>query len=176
MKKSILVFLCMIMLVSFSLAWGKNIEKASGGKLCGKIGVGFNSSVAKLPALAGRYWITDVVGIEGFLGFKKNDERNQTDNRNYNDKDDYIIGIKFLYVVKSHKNFNVFSTLSLANVNERKVALYSQITGGVGIEWFVLNKLSLSTEAGISFVTEAGNISLETNVENIPRISIKYYL
>lgn len=170
MKKIRISFLFVIMLVSFSFAGQKNTESLTGRKLNGKVGVGFNASVAKLPALAGRYWLTDVVGIEGFLGFKINDNRNQ------NDKNDYAIGIKFLYVVKSHKNFNVFSTLSLANVNERKKGVYSEIRGGLGIEWFVLDELSLSTEAGISLVTEAGNISLETNIENIPRISIKYYL
>jgi hypothetical protein len=176
MKKLGLGFLYVIMLVSFSFAAQKNTERVTGRKLSGKIGVGFNSPVAKLPALAGRYWLSDVVGIEGFLGFKINDERNQKDNRNNNDKNDYAIGIKFLYVVKAHKNFNVFSTLSLANVNERKGAVYSEIKGGVGIEWFVMDELSLSTEAGISLITTAGNISLETNIENIPRISIKYYL
>jgi hypothetical protein len=176
MKKSGLIFLYVIMLVSLSFAGQKNTESETGRKLSKKIGVGFNSFVAKTPALAGRYWLTDVMGIEGFLGFKINDERNQNDNRNHDDKNDYAIGIKFLYVVKSHKNFNVFSTLSLANVNERKGNVYSVIAGGGGIEWFVLDELSLSTEIGISLVTEAGNISLETNIENIPRISIKYYL
>jgi hypothetical protein len=167
----------MIMPVSLSFAWQKNTESVIGRNLGGQIGVGFDSSVANLPALAGRYWLTDVVGIEGFLGFKINDERgHQNGSRNCNDKNDYAIGIKFLYVVKSHKNFNVFSTLSLANVNERKGNVYSRITGGVGIEWFIVNKLSLSTEAGISLVTNAGDISFETNVENIPRINIKYYL
>ena len=170
MKKSGLVFLYVIMLISFSFAGQKNTENGTGRKLNGKIGIGFNSSVANLSALAGRYWLTDVLGIEGFLGFKINDNRNQ------NDKNEHAIGIKFLYVVKSHKNFNVFSTLSLVNVNERKGAVYSAITGGVGIEWFVLDKLSLSTEAGISLVTDEGNISFETNIENIPRISVKYYL
>lgn len=177
MKKSGLVFLYVIMLISFSFAGQKNTENGTGRKLNGKIGIGFNSSVANLSALAGRYWLTDVLGIEGFLGFKINDNRNQEDNRNQNDKNEHAIGIKFLYVVvKSHKNFNVFSTLSLANVNERKGAIYSVITGGLGIEWFVLDKLSLSTEAGISLVTAEGNISFETNIENIPRISVKYYL
>ncbi|MDR3195526.1 MAG: hypothetical protein LBT58_01865 [Endomicrobium sp.] len=166
MKKITLTLFCVCTLASIAFAGSKNV--AAGRSLSEKFGVGFNSFVEKLPAIAGRYWLTDVAGIEGFLGFRIDDNRAK--------KNRYVVGGKFLYVIESYKKLNVFSVASLALHRGNETVCI--ISGGLGIEWFVLDDLSLSTEAGLSFSTDGagGTISLKTNVENIPKISIKYYL
>ncbi|MDR3306112.1 MAG: hypothetical protein LBS61_00295 [Endomicrobium sp.] len=166
MKKITLALLCVCTLASIAFAGSKNA--AAGRSLSEKFGVGFNSSVQDLPALAVRYWLIDVAGIEGFLGFKIDD--------NHANKNRYVVGGKFLYVIKSYKKLNVFSIASLALHRENKT--FGIISGGLGIEWFVLDDLSLCTEAGLSFSAggAGGTTSLKTNVENIPKISVKYYL
>ncbi|MDR1663012.1 MAG: hypothetical protein LBR59_01190 [Endomicrobium sp.] len=165
MKKVILTLLCVSVLISSAIAVQINV--VSERQLAKKIGIGFNSSVLHLPVLSARYWLTDLVGIEGFLGFRIDD--------NYADKNRYIVGGEFLYVIKSYKKLNVFSSVSLALYRRKKT--FGIITGGFGVEWFVLDNLSLSTQAGLSFsIGGGGTNSVGTNVENIPKISIKYYL
>jgi hypothetical protein len=164
MKKIILTLLCGV-LCSFAFAAQKNAS--SKRQLAEKIGVGFNPSVLYLPVLSARYWLTDLAGIEGFLGFRIDD--------NHVKKNRYIVGGKFLYVIKSYKKLNIFSNASLALYSGRKT--FGIIAGGLGVEWFVLDDLSLSTEAGLSFSIGCGGTnSIGTNVEDIPKISIKYYL
>jgi hypothetical protein len=165
MKKIIVTLLCVGVLGSFAIAVQKNAT--SERQLAEKFGVGFNPSVLQLPVLSARYWLTDLVGIEGFLGFEVDD--------NHVKKNRYIIGGNFFYVIKSYKKLNVFSKASLALCKEEKT--FGRITGGFGVEWFVLDDLSLSTGAGLSFsIGSVGINSIRTNVENIPEISIKYYL
>ncbi|MDR1244668.1 MAG: hypothetical protein LBJ98_01665 [Endomicrobium sp.] len=165
MKKIILTLLCVGVLVSFAIAAQKNAT--SERQLAEKIGVGFNPSVLHLPVLSARYWLTDLAGIEGFLGFRIDD--------NHVNKNRYMVGGKFLYVIKSYKKLNIFSNVSLALYRGKRT--FGIIVGGFGVEWFVLDEVSLSTEAGLSFsMGSGGTNSIGTNVENIPKISIKYYL
>jgi hypothetical protein len=164
MKKIIVTLLCGV-LCSFAFAAQKNAT--SERQLAEKIGVGFDPSVLYLPALSARYWLTDLAGIEGFLGFRIDDD--------YANKNRYMVGGKFLYVIKSYKKLNIFSNASLALYREKKT--FGIVAVGLGVEWFVLDDLSLSTEAGLSFsMGSGGTNSVGTNVENIPKISIKYYL
>lgn len=165
MKKIILTLLCVGVLGSFALAAQKNAT--SERHLAEKIGLGFNPSVLYLPVLSARYWLTDLAGIEGFLGFRIDD--------NHVNKNRYIVGGKFLYVIKSYKNLNIFSNASMALYRGKRT--FGIIAGGIGVEWFVLDDLSLSTEAGLSFsIGGGGTNSIGTNVKDIPKISIKYYL
>ncbi|MDR1103831.1 MAG: hypothetical protein LBK92_00495 [Endomicrobium sp.] len=165
MKKIILTLLCVGVLGSFALAAQKNAT--SERHLAEKIGLGFNLFVLRLPELSARYWLTDLAGIEGFLGFRIDD--------NHVNKNRYIVGGKFLYVIKSYKNLNIFSNASMALYREKRT--FGIIAGGIGVEWFVLDDLSLSTEAGLSFsIGGGGTNSIGTNVKDIPKISIKYYL
>jgi hypothetical protein len=164
MKKITLMLLCVGILVSFAVAAQKNAT--SERQLAEKIGVGFNSSVLHLSALSARYWLTDLAGIEGFLGFRIDD------NHDHVNKNEYAVGGKFLYVIKSYKKLNIFSNASLALY--RREETFGIIAGRFGVEWFVLDDLSLSTEAGLFFsIGSGGANSVGTNVENI---SIKYYL
>jgi hypothetical protein len=164
-KKIILSLLCVGVLSSFVIATQKNAVSES--QLAEKIGVGFNSSVLHLPVLSARYWLTEFAGVEGFLGFRIDD--------NHTNKNRYIIGGKFLYVIKSYEKLNVFSSASLALYRGEEA--FGIIAGGLGVEWFVLDVLSLSIETGLSFsIGSRGTNSIGTNVENIPKISIKYYL
>ncbi|MDR1122850.1 MAG: hypothetical protein LBL02_02365 [Endomicrobium sp.] len=165
MKKIILSLLCVGVLCSFAIAAQKNVTSES--QFVEKIGVGFNPSVLHLPVLSARYWLTELVGIEGFLGFRIDD--------NHTNKNRYIVGGKFLYIIKSYEKLNVFSSASLALYRGKET--FGIIIGGFGVEWFALDVLSLSIEAGLSFsIGRRGVNSIGTNVENIPKISIKYYL
>jgi hypothetical protein len=165
MKKIILTLVCVGVLDSFAIAAQKDATFER--QLAEKIGVGFNPSVLRLPVLSARYWLTDLAGIEGFLGFRIDD--------NYANKNRYMVGGKFLYVIKSYKKLNIFSNTSLALYRGKRT--FGIIAVGLGVECFVLDDLSLSTEAGLSFsMGSGGTNSVGTNVENIPKISIKYYL
>jgi hypothetical protein len=170
MKKITLTLLCISVLASFAIAAQKNAT--SERRLAEKIGVGFNPSVlpvlySTVSVLSARYWLTDLVGIESFLGFRIDD--------NHVNKSRYMLGGKFLYVIKSYEKLNIFSNVSLALYRGNET--FGIIAGGFGVEWFVLDDLSLSTEAGLSFSMGSGETnSVGTNVEDIPKISIKYYL
>ncbi|MDR2399813.1 MAG: hypothetical protein LBD61_05240 [Endomicrobium sp.] len=164
MKKTGLLLLGMILLGSVTFAGQRNTVLTR--PLTEKIGVGFSIPFANLPVLAGRYWLTDIAAVECFLGFRIDD--------NHNSNNIYTFGGKFLYVLKSYKNLNLFSAASLALCSEGTT--YSVIRTGLGIEWFVLDDLSLSTQADLSLRVGGGQTSLETSVESIPRIGIRYYL
>jgi hypothetical protein len=159
------MLLCVGVLGSFAIASQNNATSEK--QLAEKIGVGFNFSELHLSVLSARYWLTDLAGIECFLGFRIDD--------NHANKNIYIIGGEFLYVIKSYKKLNVFSNGSLSLYRVEKT--FGIIAGGFGVEWFVLDNLSLSTEAALSFsIGSEGTNSIGTNVESIPKISIKYYL
>jgi hypothetical protein len=166
----------MAVLVSFAFAGQKNTEMGAERKLKEKIGVGFNSSVGGVAALAGRYWLIDVFGIEGLLGFKIDDREYEYRGRyaDIKNKNKYLFDAKILQVLKSYKSLNIFSTASLVLFTGN--VTFGKITTGLGLEWFVLDDLSLSAEAGLCFNTGSGVTKLETYTENIPSISIKYCL
>ncbi|MCA6072147.1 MAG: hypothetical protein LE178_01170 [Endomicrobium sp.] len=54
------------------------------------------------------------------------------------------------------------------------IRIFNFLTG-VGIEWLVLDNLSLSAEAGFKFETGNGITSFSTDVNAIPSISVKFY-
>jgi hypothetical protein len=163
MKKAELLLLGVVLLGSVAFAGQKNVVSTKSP--AEKVGVGFSVPFANSPILAGRYWLTDIAAVECFLGFRMDD----SDSNNA-----YTFGGKFLYVLKSYKNLNLFSVASLALRSED--ATYGVVRGGFGLEWFVLDDLSLSTEAGLSLRSGGGQTSLETSAESISGIGIRYYL
>jgi hypothetical protein len=170
MKKFLLIVLSMTILVVPSFADGK-INRT----LKDKIGIGFNTintTCYSLSALACRYWLTDVIGVEGFTGFGiYNGGRGNT----------YVVGGKLLRMIKSYKSLNLLALTTLGlhgHGAENSHARYTHFNflAGVGIEWFVLDNLSLSAETGFKFETGNGITGFSTGLNTIPNISVKFYL
>ncbi|MCA6071232.1 MAG: hypothetical protein LE168_02410 [Endomicrobium sp.] len=166
MKKFLLIVLSMTILVVPSFADGK-INRT----LKDKVGIGFNTTYYRVPALACRYWLTDAVGVEGFTGFSIR--------KRYNT---YIVGLKLLRIIKSYKSLNLLASTTLElHEAENSRAPYTRFNflAGVGIEWFVLDNLSLSTEIGFKFETGSANVtnfSTDVNTITIPVVNVKFYL
>jgi hypothetical protein len=109
--------------------------------------------------------------VEGFTGFSIYD----------GDGSIYIIGGKLLGIIKSYKSLNLLASTTLGLHGHgagNSYACYTHFSflAGVGIEWFVLDNLSLSAEAGFKFETGNGITSFSTDVNTIPSISVKFYL
>jgi hypothetical protein len=140
--------------------------------LKGKLGIGFNaqdigSNGSK--ALAARYWLTDLVGVEGFLGFYTGGKDE--------DNGDYIFGGKLLSIIKSYSNFNSYVSVSL-NISQNSSNSYTTmgLAAGLGVEYFIFDRLSLSSEIGCQFNFEDSKLRVGTYADVIPQISVKFYL
>jgi hypothetical protein len=110
-----------------------------------------------MPVLAGRYWLTDEIGIEGLTGFKISSKDSDRINS-------FVLGGKLLRIIKSYSNLNVVvaTTLSINRTNDSRCVHGSSKSNSkfslqtclafivsFGLEWFVLDNLSLSAEAGL---------------------------
>ncbi|MDR3253442.1 MAG: hypothetical protein LBT07_00565 [Endomicrobium sp.] len=140
----------------------------------GKIGAGFNmhnvtQHKKNMPVLAVKYWISEIVGIEGFAGFDVG-----------NNESFYVIGGKLLGIIQSYKNFNIFTsaTMALDFVNPKQSKSYAGVSflAGAGAEWFILNNISLATEVGLKLSSGNSTTSVKTYADVIPNLSIKFYL
>jgi hypothetical protein len=168
-KKVFLAILSLIVLVVSVFAQGTINQNMKG-----KVGLGFNASFSDIPALAGRYWLTDAVGLECFTGFKTG--KNE-------DVDSFTIGGKLLSIIKSYKNLNLLTTttLGLDTTKYKKPVssdthTYFRFLICAGVEWFVLDNLSLSTEMGFRFTAGDGAAGFATAADRISDVSVKFYL
>ncbi|MDR1260053.1 MAG: hypothetical protein LBJ68_01580 [Endomicrobium sp.] len=170
MKKIGLIILFLVLLFIPTLSHGKLSHNA----LQGKIGVGFsvynmyNSNSKRdsfVPVLAAKYWVSDVIGVEGFTGFNAGD----------GDKNFYVIGTKLSWIVRSYEDLNIFTSAAMA-LDFMKSYTGVSIFAGVGAEWFMLNNISLATEVGLK--CNAGNniANVKIYADIIPNLSIKFYL
>lgn len=141
-----------------------------------RFAVGFSmvSSVGVLdkdiPSFAARYWFDRYVGAELYLGFTTGDSQ-----------DSIIAGGKVLGIIQSFDSFNVFvsATGAMGSIqyNGRGYNGFFKIAGAIGVEWFILKDLSVSTEMGIGFF-DAANISKQLGfyADWLPQVGLRYYL
>jgi hypothetical protein len=145
-----------------------------------KIGIGFSTTWEHAPVFACRYWLTDETGVEGFTGFRIN-------NKYYGCDDCFVLGGKLLRIIKSYNNLNVIASTTFSvncpnkskhtryvyNCNDEPyLNTYLTFLVSFGLEWFALDNLSLSADAGFRLTAGDSRIRFAT----YPEISIKFYL
>jgi hypothetical protein len=149
--------------------------------LAGKIGMGFNfisyrgfNGQDTAPALAARFWFDDNVGIEGTFAFSSGKH-----------SDLYYVGGKLLAIVKNYKTLNLYASFfggfgdASNNPNDEDASAFIfKIGAGLGVEWFVLDHLAVSTECGLAFLSNSnsnvGN-SFGVYADWLPNAGIRFY-
>jgi hypothetical protein len=148
--------------------------------LAGKFGLGLNfvsyrgfEGDKETPAVNVRYWIDDNVGIEGILGFSSGEFSYL-----------YYIGGKLVTIVKNIKSLNVYASF-FGGFGEAKNSRYDEdaayiykIGAGLGIEWFVLDCLSISSELGLALSSNSNsNVGNSFGIYGdwLPQAGIKLY-
>jgi hypothetical protein len=146
-------------------------QNTANQNLKGKLGIGFNTTWRHdlVPALVATYWLTDTVGIEGFTGF-------ETGNGSYDNS--FVIGGRALHIIRSYKDLNIFKSTALTfeSVRLKQDDSYTNMMaflGGIGLEWFVLGNLSLSTEMGLKLSSTGDGI---TRLSSYISTSVKFYM
>lgn len=141
-------------------------QAQTASNLEGLLGVGYVNRT--LPSISARYWINNKVGVEGLLGFEVGDGA-----------DLFLIGGKFLSVLKSYKEINVYAAgnISVGSLSDNGSETYTAFRAGagLGVEWFVLNRLSLSAEAGLEVGTGDNRTRFGTYAGWFPEIGIRFY-
>ncbi len=124
-----------------------------------------------IPSLNVRYFFDSNVAAELFAGFSTGDT-----------EDSFIIGGKAIALIQSFKNLNVYAAVTgacgaLKYGNRGATNGFFKVAAGAGIEYFILNNLSISAEAGIGFF-DAANISRQFGVyaDWLPQVGLRYYL
>ncbi|MDR1926495.1 MAG: hypothetical protein LBQ13_02275 [Endomicrobium sp.] len=167
-------FLAILFAVVFTVSTSAQVVAMQ--NLKEKIGIGFNTTWEHVPVFACRYWLTDDTGVEGFTGFRINNE-----NKYYDFEDYFVLGGKLLRIIKSYNNLNVIAstTFSVNCQNKSKSTScmhpdksYLAFLVSFGLEWFVLDNLSLSADADFRLTVGDSRIRFAT----YPEISIKFYL
>jgi hypothetical protein len=137
----------------------------------GKFAIGTNTTWIGNTALAARYYLTDIIGLEGFLSFR-------TITGSYSGRfgNAYAVGIKGLRIIRSYKRLNIYtsSTIGLHSGNASKQDV--TLIAGLGLEWFVLDNLSLSSECGLRLTLGNNFTRFTSDVDDIPNVSVKFYL
>ncbi|MDR0723864.1 MAG: hypothetical protein LBF23_01610 [Endomicrobium sp.] len=166
MKKVILTVLFTITLNVFVFA-----QEETTNSFKGKFAIGTNTTWIGNTALAARYYLTDIIGLEGFFSFK-------TANGNYNDRfgNAYVFGIKGLGIIKSYKKLIIYATSTIGLHSGRASQQDVTLIGGLGVEWFVLDNLSLSSECGLRLTLGNDFTRFSSDVDNVPNVSVRLYL
>ncbi|MDR1417914.1 MAG: hypothetical protein LBI80_01960 [Endomicrobium sp.] len=164
MKKLILTVLFTVTLNVFAQGEVPNSFK-------GKLAIGTNTTWIRNTALAARYYLTDIIGIEGFFSF-----RTASSNDNSGFGNAYVIGIKGLEIIKSYKKLNIYATSTIGAHSGRYSQQDVTLIGGLGLEWFVLDSLSLSSECGLRLTLGNGFTRFASDVDDIPNVSVRFYL
>jgi hypothetical protein len=165
MKKLILTVLFMVTLNVFVFA-----QEEVAKSLKGKFAIGTNTTWIGSTALAARYYLTDIIGLEGFFSFR-------TVSGNYNGRfgNAYVVGVKALETIKSYKKLNIYATSTLGLHSGSGSQQDVTLLAGLGLEWFVLDNLSLSSECGLRLTLGNKFTRFATDVDDIPNVSVRLY-
>jgi hypothetical protein len=166
MKKLILTVLFTVMLNVFVFA-----QSEVSNSFKGKFAIGTNTTWIRNTALAARYYLTDIFGFEGFFSFR-------TASGNYNDRfgNAYVIGVKGVRIIKSYKKLNIHATSTIGLHSGKPSQQDVTLIGGLGVEWFVLDNLSLSSECGLRLALGNDFTRFSSDVDDIPNVSVRLYL
>jgi len=140
--------------------------------LKGNLGVGFNSQFSPhdVDSISGKYWINNELGVQGLLGFKYSDSRDEID-----------LGGKVYFKIKDEENMHVdaIGGLGFARVDPDKgdTETATWLSVGVGLEYFFsgLPNLGFSTEVGLTIMDYDDDTSFGTTADSFIGAGIHYY-
>ncbi|MGA1842901.1 MAG: hypothetical protein ACMUIU_19975 [bacterium] len=163
-KVKLIAILLIIIFVSASNVAAKD--------MLGLFGIGFNSQLGSrdFSSISVKYWAGSRLCVQGMLGFQLAD-----------DVDEFKIGGKGLYVIKTEENMNVYvgGGLGIVNTdpNQEKSDTSFLISGVLGLEYFFsgLPNLGFSTELGLIFSDYKDNDSVGTGAYTFLSAGIHYY-
>ncbi|MDR1523407.1 MAG: hypothetical protein LBS29_05620 [Endomicrobium sp.] len=137
----------------------------------GRIALGTNTTWIGSTAVAARYYLTDIIGLEGFLSFR-------TVSGNYSGRfgNAYAVGIKALRIIKSYKKLKIYTSSTVGLHSGKSSQQDVTLIAGLGLEWFVLDNLSLSSECGLRLTLGNSFTRFASDVDDIPNVSIRFYL
>ncbi|MDR1244246.1 MAG: hypothetical protein LBJ79_03590 [Endomicrobium sp.] len=137
----------------------------------GKFTIGTNTTWIGNTALAVRYYLTNIVGLEGFFSFR-------TVSGGYSGRfgNAYAFGVKALRIIKAYKKLNVYVSPTVGVHSGKDSKQDVTFIGGLGVEWFVLDNLSLSSECGLRLTVGSNFTRFSSDVDDIPNVSVRLYL
>jgi hypothetical protein len=190
--KKIIALLCFIFMFSVPV-FAQNLEVKTDVKvvdyssqfsqnLAGRFGAGVEylgyqgfGGISEMPAVTIRYWIDNNVSAEAVLGFGTG---------KYYDR--FYVGAKFLAIIQNYKTINLYATVlggggyEIDNRTSPKVsAQIFKFGTGLGVEWFVVDRISLSMEAGFEWlfndVADVGN-TFGIYGDFVNRAGVRFYI
>ncbi|AKL97896.1 hypothetical protein [Endomicrobium proavitum] len=177
MKKVILTLLFVSLLVSPLFAAQNKSSNTSGVNMEGMFALGYSNfnlgidGAGNFSTIAARYWISPTFGIDGGIGFAAGDGNSA-----------FAFQAKALTVLKNYsKVLNVYAAGNLGVVNvslaqdASSTSLFT-IGAGLGVEWFVVDNLSLSAELGLRLLTGSGFTQFGTYAGYFPEIGLRLYI
>lgn len=166
MKKFILAIAFTIMFSISAFSQGEPKDSFRG-----RFAIGTNTTWIGNTALAARYYLTDIIGLEGFLSFR-------TITGNYSGRfgNAYAVGIKALGIIKSYKKLNIYASSTIGLHSGTSSHQDVTLIAGLGLEWFVLDNLSLSSECALRLTLGNDFTRFASDVDDIPNVSVRFYL
>lgn len=163
MKKFILTFIFVCFILSPLFAFDENNTASN---LSNLFAVGYVNK--DMPSVTARYWIDDKLGVEGSIGFEMGKGPSV-----------FLTGAKVLLLLQNYKTINTYGCANvaigtLADDNGCKYTDF-KVGGGFGVEWFVINRLSLSAEVGVELDGGNNNTKFGTYAGWFPEIGIRFY-
>jgi hypothetical protein len=185
MKKAfaflLISFLTIAALPAFAQVRIVNYTDSGAQNLAGKKGIGFHNMLYRgfngaeeLPVLSVRYWIDDNVGVEGELGYTTGKH-----------SDIYYFGGRITAIVNNYKTLNLYAVAfgGAGNADNNRYdedisAHIFNIGAGLGVEWFVLDNLSISSECGLVLMSNS-NSDIDKSFgfygDFVPRAGVRLY-
>ncbi|MDR3113684.1 MAG: porin family protein [Endomicrobium sp.] len=148
----------------------------NGGKFAlGYVHNGFGLSVAGIDSgnsLSARYNLgpsVDRLSVEGSLGFVAGDG-----------PEFFAVGAKGLYDLKRYPSFDIYvfagADYTSADIGNTEASTsFFALSGGAGIEYFILGNLSVSTEFGLGAVFGDNHTSFGSFGNWLSNLGIRYY-
>jgi hypothetical protein len=140
--------------------------------MLGLFGIGFNSQLSPrgTNSISVKYWAGSRLCLQGMLGFQLAD-----------DVDEFNVGGKGLYVIKTEQNMHVYAGggLGIAHIDpdQGDSDTAFSISGVLGVEYFFsgLPNLGFSTELGLMFRDYDNSDSVGTGADIFSTAGIHYY-
>jgi len=170
MKKAVFVSVLLFCSVAASLASDEkeNVKFAVGYS---QLTVANNTEDTSVSQAAARVWFNDTYGADFTLGFQNNNVNGQSNNV-------FVLGGKMLGKVISLKSLDVYWLAGLnfgsASVAGESSSLF-RISGGAGVEYYILPRLSLLTEIEIAYLSQKDNDRFGIVAGWVPQAGIRLY-
>ena len=162
MKKITIMFLCIALALVFTAGYSQAVD------LGGKKAIGFNGNL-----LGGRYWIDNLIGIDGGIGFSTGGGSTA-----------FSLGAGLPYVIKSTKNLNfelkpsIMFGITSPTAPATSVTAFEISALGV-VEYFIPGLEEISFNAGVGLNLNINSAATTTTVfsitSSVPFFGLYYY-